>query len=88
QNLVCALMIAIPLVTSLYVLVNISYLIVLSSSEILSSDAVAVSWGNQVLGSWAWMVPLAVALSTFGSVNGIFFSGSRVCYVAAREGHM
>ncbi|XP_046297671.1 b(0,+)-type amino acid transporter 1-like [Marmota monax] len=88
QNLVCALMIAIPLVTSLYVLVNISYLLVLSSSEILSSDAVAVSWGNQVLGSWAWMVPLAVALSTFGSVNGIFFSGSRVCYVAAREGHM
>ncbi|KAM4804529.1 b(0,+)-type amino acid transporter 1-like [Urocitellus parryii] len=88
QNLVCALMIAIPLVTSLYVLVNISYLLVLSSSEILSSDAVAVSWGNQVLGSWAWMVPLAVALSTFGSVNGIFFSGSRVCYVAAREGHL
>lgn len=43
---------------------------------------------NQVLGSWAWLVPLAVALSTFGSVNGIFFSGSRVCYAAAREGHL
>lgn len=43
---------------------------------------------NQVLGAWAWLVPLAVALATFGSVNGLFFSGSRVCYVAAREGHM
>lgn len=43
---------------------------------------------NQVLGAWAWLVPLAVTLSTFGSVNGIFFGGSRVCYVAAREGHM
>ena len=41
-----------------------------------------------MLGAWAWLVPLAVALSTFGSVNGIFFGGSRVCYVAAREGHM
>lgn len=43
---------------------------------------------NQVLGAWAWLVPLAVALSTFGSAHGTFFSGSRVCYVAAREGHM
>lgn len=40
-----ALMIAISLVTSLYILVNISYLLVLSPKEILSSDAVAVSWG-------------------------------------------
>ncbi|XP_027955136.1 LOW QUALITY PROTEIN: b(0,+)-type amino acid transporter 1-like [Eumetopias jubatus] len=88
QNLVWALMIAIPLVTSLYLRVNISYLLVLSPNEILSSDAMAVSWGNQVLGAWAWLVPLAVTLSTFGSVNGTFFGGSRVCYVAAREGHM
>ncbi|XP_077607173.1 b(0,+)-type amino acid transporter 1-like [Crocuta crocuta] len=88
QNLVWAVMIAIPLVTSLYLLVNISYLLVLSPTEILSSDAMAVSWGNRVLGAWAWLVPLAVVLSTFGSANGAFFGGSRVCYAAAREGHM
>ncbi|KAL1783002.1 b(0,+)-type amino acid transporter 1-like isoform X1 [Sigmodon hispidus] len=88
KNLVWAVMIAIPLVTILYVLVNISYLLVMSPLEILSSDAMAVSWGNQVLGSWAWLVPLAVVLSTFGTVNGAFFSGSRLCYAAAREGHM
>ncbi|XP_006167728.1 b(0,+)-type amino acid transporter 1 isoform X2 [Tupaia chinensis] len=88
QNLVWALAIAIPLVTILYLLANVSYLLVLSSREILSSDAIAVSWGNQVLGSWAWLVPLAVTLSTLGSANGSFFSGSRVCYVAAREGHL
>ncbi|XP_012868999.1 PREDICTED: b(0,+)-type amino acid transporter 1-like [Dipodomys ordii] len=81
-------MIAIPMVTSLYLLVNISYLLVLSPSEILSSKAMAVVWGKQVLGSWAWLMPVAVALSTFGSVNGTFFSGSRVCFAAAREGHM
>ncbi|KAF5917333.1 hypothetical protein HPG69_008405 [Diceros bicornis minor] len=88
QKLVWALTIAIPLVTVLYILVNISYLLVLSPSEILSSDAAAVSWGNQVMGAWAWLTPLAVVLSTFGSANGTFFSGSRVCYVAAREDHM
>lgn len=40
-----AVTIAIPLVTILYVLVNISYLLVMSPSEILSSDAIAVTWG-------------------------------------------
>lgn len=43
---------------------------------------------DKVLGSWAWLMSLAVALSTFGSSNGTFFSGGRVCYIAAREGHM
>jgi len=31
---------------------------------------------------------VAAAISAFGSLNGSFFSGGRVCYVAAREGHM
>ncbi|KAM6180367.1 b(0,+)-type amino acid transporter 1-like [Erethizon dorsatum] len=88
QNLMLALTIAIPLVTSLYILVNISYLLVLSPHEILSSEATAVSWGNQVLGSWDWLIPVTVTLSAFGSANVVFFSGSRVCYAAAREGHM
>lgn len=38
-------MIAVPLVTVLYVLVNISYLLVMTPSDILTSDAIAVSWG-------------------------------------------
>ncbi|XP_048209333.1 b(0,+)-type amino acid transporter 1-like isoform X2 [Perognathus longimembris pacificus] len=88
RNLLWTLIISIPMVTALYLLVNISYLLVLSPSEILSSKAMAVMWGNQILGSWAWLMPLAVALSTFGSVNGTFFGSSRVCFVAAREGHM
>ncbi|XP_023566889.1 b(0,+)-type amino acid transporter 1 isoform X2 [Octodon degus] len=88
KNLIRALTIAIPLVTILYILVNISYLLVLSPREILSSEAIAVSWGNQVLGSWAWMIPVAATLSALGSANVVLFSGSRVCYAAAREGHM
>lgn len=43
---------------------------------------------NKVLGSWGWVMSIAAALSAFGSLNGTFFSGGRVCFVAAREGHM
>ncbi|NXH18395.1 BAT1 protein, partial [Bucco capensis] len=85
-----AVMIAIPLVTCLYLLVNVSYLAAMTAPELLSSGAVAITWdpGDKVLGSWAWLISLSVALSTFGSSNGTFFSGGRVCYIAAREGHM
>ncbi|XP_017546304.1 b(0,+)-type amino acid transporter 1 isoform X1 [Pygocentrus nattereri] len=87
-NLPRALMIAIPMVTVLYLLVNVSYLAVMTPREMAFSSAVAVTWGNKVLGGWGWVMSVAAALSSFGSLNGSFFSGGRVCFVAAREGHM
>lgn len=35
-----------------------------------------------------FLIPLGVALSTFGCALSIQFSVTRLCYVAAREGHM
>uniref|UniRef100_H3AHW9 b(0,+)-type amino acid transporter 1 n=1 Tax=Latimeria chalumnae TaxID=7897 RepID=H3AHW9_LATCH len=87
-NLLRAVIIAVPLVTLLYLLVNVSYFAAMTPSEMTTSKAVAVTWGNKVLGSWAWLMPLSVVLSTFGSINGMFFTGGRVCYIAAREGQM
>ncbi|XP_036398142.1 b(0,+)-type amino acid transporter 1-like [Megalops cyprinoides] len=87
-NLPRAVMIAVPMVTVIYLLVNVSYLAALTPQEMMSSTAVAVTWGNKVLGSWGWVMSVAAAMSAFGSLNGSFFSGGRVCFVAAREGHM
>lgn len=44
-NLPRAVVIAISLVTGLYLLVNISYLTVMTPRELMSSSAVAVTWG-------------------------------------------
>lgn len=41
-----------------------------------------------MLGVMAFVIPLGVALSTFGCALSIQFSVTRLCYVAAREGHM
>uniref|UniRef100_A0A8D2L2G8 b(0,+)-type amino acid transporter 1 n=1 Tax=Varanus komodoensis TaxID=61221 RepID=A0A8D2L2G8_VARKO len=87
-NLPKAMMIAIPLVTCFYLLVNVSYFAAMTPAELLSSGAVAITWGHKVLGNWVWVMSLSVALSSFGSANGTFFSGGRMCYAAAREGHM
>ncbi|XP_068195446.1 b(0,+)-type amino acid transporter 1-like isoform X1 [Antennarius striatus] len=87
-NLPRAIIIAIFLVTGLYLLVNVSYLTVLTPQEFMTSSAVAVTWGNKMLGNWSWIMSVAAGLSAFGSLNGSFFSVSRLCLVAAREGHM
>ncbi|XP_053365934.1 b(0,+)-type amino acid transporter 1-like isoform X2 [Clarias gariepinus] len=87
-NLPRALMIAIPVVTIFYLLVNISYLVVLTPREVMMSSAVAVTWGSKVLGSWGWVMSIAAALSSFGTLNGSFFGGGRITFAAAREGHM
>ncbi|KAG9336866.1 hypothetical protein JZ751_003214 [Albula glossodonta] len=44
-NLPRAVMIAIPMVTVLYLLVNVSYLAAMTPRELMSSSAVAVTWG-------------------------------------------
>ncbi|KAM4743556.1 b(0,+)-type amino acid transporter 1 [Anableps anableps] len=88
RNLPLAIVIGIPLVTVCYVLVNIAYFTVMTPSELLSSSAVAVTFGDRVLYPVAWLVPLFVAFSTFGSANGSCFTSGRLSYVAGREGHM
>ncbi|XP_042207769.1 b(0,+)-type amino acid transporter 1-like isoform X6 [Homarus americanus] len=87
-NLPRAIIIGLPLVTVCYLLVNVSYLAVMSQEELLASETVAVTFGNRVLGWAAFLMPLAVTLSTFGAANGTAFTSGRLCFVAAREGHM
>ncbi|XP_049899796.1 b(0,+)-type amino acid transporter 1 isoform X2 [Epinephelus moara] len=88
KNLPLAILIGIPLVSVCYVMVNISYFTVMTTSELLVSPAVAVTFGERVLFSMSWIVPVFVVFSTFGSANGSCFTAGRLAYVAGREGHI
>lgn len=87
-NLPRAIWIAMPLVTAIYVLVNLVYFAVVSRLDMLNSVAVASIFGNEIFGKISWIIPVFVALSTFGGVNGIIFTSARLFATGAQEGHL
>uniref|UniRef100_A0A0K2TNM9 Y+L amino acid transporter 2like [Apis florea] n=1 Tax=Lepeophtheirus salmonis TaxID=72036 RepID=A0A0K2TNM9_LEPSM len=88
RNLPRAIAISCTLVTVVYVLTNIAFYTTLSVPEVLGSEAVAVTFAGRLYGSMAFMIPIFVAMSTFGGVNGILLTSSRLFYAGAVENQM
>uniref|UniRef100_A0A2A4JZI4 b(0,+)-type amino acid transporter 1 n=1 Tax=Heliothis virescens TaxID=7102 RepID=A0A2A4JZI4_HELVI len=87
-NVPLSISIAVPLITALYVFMNVAYMTVLSYADMTSVPAVAVAFGARVLGPASFLIPLGVAIATFGCAMSVQFGVTRVCYTAARGGHM
>uniref|UniRef100_A0A3P8P6F3 Cystine/glutamate transporter n=1 Tax=Astatotilapia calliptera TaxID=8154 RepID=A0A3P8P6F3_ASTCA len=83
-----AICISMAIVTSCYVLTNVAYYTVMSAEELLASSAVAVTFAERLLGNFSIAVPVFVALSCYGTMNGCVFALSRMFYVASREGQL
>ncbi|XP_064010048.1 solute carrier family 7 member 13 [Pogoniulus pusillus] len=88
RNIPLTVMTAVPAVIVFYLLVNISYLTVLTPKEIVSSVAVAVTWAGRVIPSVAWIIPLSVAVSIFGALNSSMFTLGRLSYAGSQSGHL
>ncbi|KAM6126042.1 solute carrier family 7 member 13 [Pterocles gutturalis] len=88
RNIPLTVMTAVPAVIVFYLLVNISYLTVLTPKEIVSSVAVAVTWADRVIPSVAWIIPVSVAVSIFGALNSSMFTLGRLSYAGSQSGHL
>lgn len=88
-NILRSILIAVPIVTVLYVSMNLMYMSALDFHTMTHSTTVGVHWAAMVLPYWLqWAIPVGVALSTFGCGLSIQFGVARLCYVAGREGHV
>ena len=88
RNLPRAIGISVILVTVVYTFTNIAFYTTLSVPEVLGSDAVAALFARRLYGSFAVIIPVFVAMSTFGGVNGILLTSSRLFYAGACNGQM
>ncbi|XP_025418497.1 b(0,+)-type amino acid transporter 1-like isoform X2 [Sipha flava] len=87
-NILLSILLAVPFVTVIYVMMNVSYLTVLSVPEMIAVPAVAIEFATRALGSFTFVIPLGVAIATFGCALSTQFETSRLCYAASREGQM
>ncbi|KIO13766.1 hypothetical protein M404DRAFT_953704 [Pisolithus tinctorius Marx 270] len=77
------------IVISLFLLANISYLVVLDKQTVGLSNTVALDFGRALFGPVGGMVfALMVAISCFGALNGTVFTCARLVAVAGREGYL
>ncbi|CAF3983100.1 unnamed protein product [Rotaria sp. Silwood2] len=60
----------------------------MSKAELLSSDAVAMTWGEAVLGPAVRALPILVSFSALGSANATIYASGRYFTVGARYGYL
>jgi len=88
KNLPRAIFISLPLVTLIYVLVNIAYLSVLSVPAMIASDAIAVTFCDKMLGyGGQYVMPILIAIAALGGLSCHIMTSSRLLFVGARNGH-
>lgn len=89
KNILRSTLMGILSVTAIYMLTNVAYFIVLDARTFAHSEAIAVSFATATWGSLsANVIPVAVSISTFGTLCAGFFANARVILAAARQGHL
>ncbi|XKL59938.1 hypothetical protein PGB90_000954 [Kerria lacca] len=88
RNLPKAIAISCILVTFVYCMTNLAFFTALSPKEVLESEAVAITFASKLFGNISWLMSVFVALSTFGAVNGVLLTSSRLFFAGAREKQM
>ncbi|ORX47197.1 amino acid transporter [Hesseltinella vesiculosa] len=79
----------IPMVVVTYVLANVAYLGVLRPQVLMHTNTVAMDFGKKVFGPVGGILfAVSVALSCFGTANASIFTGARIIYVSAKQGHL
>jgi len=87
RNLPRAFILGTALVALLYLVANVAYLLVIPLGEMPRSELVAADVAAALLGPGGVVfVSAAIALSTFGTLNGSMMTAPRIFYAMAEDG--
>lgn len=89
RNLPLSLFLGTVLVTALYVLANVAYLVLLPMHEIQTAEAdrVGTAAASVLFGDAAvYIMAGLIMISTFGCNNGIILAGGRLFYAMSKDG--
>ncbi|ESO89422.1 hypothetical protein LOTGIDRAFT_179020 [Lottia gigantea] len=88
RNLPLAIIISMMIIISVYLVANVAYFTVLTPTEMLQSSAVAVTFVEQTVPGIVYIMPVLIAISVMGSMNGAMLSMSRLFYVGSKNNHL
>ncbi|CAK8690494.1 unnamed protein product [Clavelina lepadiformis] len=88
KNLPKAIFAAVLTCTTIYLLTNVAYYAVLTPTELIATDAVAVGFAIKALGVVSWSIPIFVAMSVIGTLNSNYIAYSRTFYAGAKRGQL
>jgi APA family basic amino acid/polyamine antiporter len=75
------------IVTACYVGLNVVYMSVLPTEQVIASTRVAADAFERLVGAWGGSVVSALVMfSAFGALNGVILAGPRVYYSMAQDG--
>lgn len=81
-----AMFLGVLIVTTVYLLANLAYLLLLPLSEIAATNRVAAEALNRVVPWGGQVVSIAIALSIFGTISIYTMSAPRIYYAMAEDG--
>jgi APA family basic amino acid/polyamine antiporter len=82
-----ALILGTAVITAIYLLVNVVYVIALPIPDMRGVLSVAEKAASALLGAGAaTFIAIAIVISTFGATNGTILAGARVYYAMANDG--
>jgi len=89
KNIPRTIHLSMAIVSVLFLLANVSYLVVLDKATVGGSNAVALDFGRALFGPIGGVVfAVCVAVSCFGALNGGTFTSARLIRAAGREGYL
>ena len=86
RNVPRAMIAGASIVTVIYLLVNVSYMLLLPVSKIVSSDKIAADAVSTVIPYGGILIAGLIAISTFGTIGIYTLSAPRIYYAMANDG--